>query len=409
MTTPVDTPKPWSRHSRLLLVGGLAIIVLTGSVYSYLSFKENRGRANLSLARNVLEKLVFQPDGRESTATADRAEQQLKSVFGTSSERSAQLLIVALARSRGVRVSVRDLDQDTQRCNTADIAVASLLFFKGGELSLADKMAAAAVNRGDERSRALKAATIVSYELGRDEDTARYAAEWSKIEPRDAMPWQYLAYVAEDRGFSNEAVIAFRNQIDCTSGSADESRRRLVFHLIKLGNAAEARKEFDKLQSTSQSVAQESRLLEARLLFLEGKLSETQQILDQTKFTEQERTDATLLRAQILMERSQFDNATTELRDCIARDPANQDAHYLLGQALARSGKPAEAKKQLETHRQLLDLKVRINSLERQAGRQSDNVDARLTLAELYRQLGLMEQSKLWSDSARNAKSSRSR
>jgi tetratricopeptide (TPR) repeat protein len=395
--------------SRLILIGGLSIVALTVSVYAYSSWKESRGRQNLVQARDLLEKLVSQPEGREWTASADRAEQLLKSTEGTSSERSAHWLIMGLARLRGTRVSMKELDRDTVRCNTADVAVASLLFFRAGDVVWAEKLAYVAIDRGDERPRALKAATILYYHLGRDEDTKRYATEWSKLEPRDPLPWQYLAYVAEDRGFSNEAVEALRKQIDCTSGPVDDPRRRLVMHLVKMGNTAEARAEFDKLESGTKSSSSESHLIEAQLLFQEGKLKEVEQILDQTKFTGQALTDSKLLRAKLLMEQSQFDTATTELRECIIREPANQDAHYLLGQALARAGKSAEAKVQLEKHRELLDLKVRINTLERQAGHERDNVAVRLTLADLYRKIGLTEQAKHWSDSARNAQSSRSK
>jgi tetratricopeptide (TPR) repeat protein len=395
--------------SRLLLVGSLSILALAGGIYAYSTFKESRGSEHLSQARSLLEKMLFQPDGREWNANADRAEQLLKSAKGTTSERSAQWLIMGLARLRGSRLSMKDLDQDTVRCNTADVAVASLLFFKAGDISWAEKLAHVAIDRGDERSRALRAMTFICYQLGRDEDTKKYATEWSKLDPREPLAWQFLAYVAEDRGFSNEAAEALRKQIECTSGPVDDARRRLVLHLVKLGNTAEARAEFDKLQAESPSASSESRLTEAKLLFLEGKLKEAEQILDQSKFTAQELTDAKLLRAKLLMERSQFDAATTELRECITRDPANQDAHYLLGQALARAGKSAEAKVQLEKHRELLDLKVRINALERQAGHERNNVEVRLTLADLYRKLGLTEQAQHWSDAARNAQSSKQR
>lgn len=409
MSTSATPPKSWSMLSRLLLVGGISLSVLAVSVYSYSTNKERRGRDNLAEARNLLEKLMFQPEGREWTEGVNRAERLLKSAKGTSSERSAQWLLMGLARLNGTRISAKDLEQDTVRCNTADVAVASLLFFKAGDINWAEKLAHVAIARGDERSRALRAMTFVCYQLGRDEDTKKYATEWSQLEPREALAWQFLAYVAEDRGFSNEAIEALRKQIECTSGPVDDPRRRLVSHLIKMGNTADARTEFDKLQSGTSSASSESRLTEAQLLFLEGKLQDAEQILDQSKFTAQELTDSKLLRAKLLMERSQFETAVTELRDCIARSPANQDAHYLLGQALARTGKSAEAKAQLEKHRELLDLKVRINTLERQAGHERDNVQVRLTLADLYQKIGLTEQAKHWRDAARNAQSSQKR
>jgi tetratricopeptide (TPR) repeat protein len=272
-----------------------------------------------------------------------------------------------------------------------------LLLSRVSELAWAEKLTTLAWQRGDDREDALRAATMVSFQLGRDEATVQAAQEWAKLVPDEVLAWQYLAYVAEDRGFWGDAIVALRNQISRTQGSQAEPRRRLVTYLIQIGESAEARREFALLKQDSEDDKKhETSLVEARLLFLEGKLDAAEQRLGQIDLTAVAPIEVTLLRARILTEKSEFAKAIPLLRECIAKAPANQDAYYLLGRVLARSGNVTEAQPLMKTHRHLVDTKARINSLERQAGHEPHNVGVRQSLSKIYEEIGLTEQAKFW-------------
>jgi predicted Zn-dependent protease len=380
----------------------LALAIIVGLAYS--QFNEYRGRRNLVEARALLDALVFEQNASTWKTSADRAERLLKSAMQSSRRQPAMLLKRALDASRGGRVHSQEILRICDpSCETADLTIATLLFFKANQISLADKLATLALERGDERPRALQAATVVAYQLGRDEDVVRYATEWAEISPKEVMPWQYLAFVAEDRGYWEEAIQALRNQMDRTTGSTEELRRRLIAHLIRVGDATEARRELTALKTELPAGANDVSLLEARLLFLEGRLDETERILQEGRFTADDQVEVSLLRARLQMEQARFADAASLLKECVRKAASNQDAHYLLGQALARLGKADEAQQSLKTHRQLQDLKVRIHALERQAGQQPKNAEVRQTLADLYRQIGLEDQANLWQDAARAA------
>lgn len=395
------------RKYRLLAL--LTFIVL--SIVVYLVIQEYRGRANLVAARPLLEELLFEQESPAWNAKANRAEALLRSAAATSKKKSAITLLATLRGQRGFQPLVEDLlANDAVDIDTADLAIVSLLLLRRSEFSLADRLAALAVKRGDEQARALRAATIVNYQLGRDEAVVQHASTWAKIAPDEVMAWQYLAYVAEDRGFQRDAITALKKQIALMTGNASEERRRLVTHLIKVVDVAESRREFDILSASLPTQARASlSLLEAKLMYLEGNLAEAERILLTAGYPPSDRADAYLLRATILLERSEPDKALPLLRECVKISPANQDAHYLLGQALSRAGHLDEARSQLEIHRKLLDLKVRINTLERQAGHELGNVEVRQTLSQLYKQIGLTEQAKLWQDAANTAQQSGSR
>ncbi len=398
------------RTYRLLAVLGLAVLSIP-LYWGYLKFQEYQGKTQLVAARQLLDELLFEPAGPAWNAKANRVETLLKSVAASSNKPSANILLATLRGQPGFRPVVQDvLSTNGVNCNSADIAISALLLLRGGELSLADKLATLALKRGDEPARALRAATIIDYQLGRDEGVVNHATAWSKIAPDEVLPWQYLAYVAEDRGFWSDAIIALRKQIALMSGNSSPERRRLVTHLIKVGDVAESRREFIILSTSVPLEPKDSlSLLEAKLLFLEGNLAEAERILLEARYSPAERVDAIVLQSTILLDRSETDKAIPLLRECVKDAPANQDAHYLLGQALSRTGHLDEARSQMETHRKLLDLKVRINSLERQAGHEPANVEVRQTLSQLYNQIGLTEQAKLWQDAANTAQQSRSR
>ena len=397
-------PAHWSRARVSLAV--IAMLTLTGIVYRlYSRYVEGQAQIGIVQARALLDELAFEPNGPEWTAKANRAESLLRSITASSRQRTIQLLIAAVRCSRGARIRPESVATD---CQTLDQSIAALLFFRGGEVALADKLATLTLNKGDERPRALRAATIVTYHLGRDEEVVQHATEWTQLAPEEVLAWQYLAYVAEDRGFWDEAITALKNQISRTVGSASEPRRRLIGHLIQVGDSAEARRQLEILMADEKLNKNETALLEARLLFLEGQLDAAGRILSETEFTSEDRIEASLLRARVSLERGETTEAVLLLRNCVRDAPANQDAHYLLGQALARIGEVAEAKQHLELHRQLLDLKVRINGLERQAGQQPTNIEVRQLLARLYRQIGLTQQAELWEEAVNAARQGRS-
>lgn len=387
----------------LLIFAGIGL--LSAGYRTYSRFRESQGLANLSEARSQLEKLVFEPAGPEWNRQADQAEVLLNRSAGTSQKHSAQLLLGALRLNRGARLKSVQKDLAAYAaCETQDLSLAALLLSKASELAWADKLVTLAWQRGDDREQALRAVTMVSFQLGRDEATVQAAQEWAKLAPDEVLAWQYLAYVAEDRGFWGDAIAALRNQIARMTGSQAEPRRRLVTYLIQVGESAEARREFSLLkQGSDDDKKSETSLVEARLLFLEGKLDAAEQILSHIDLIAIDPVEVTLLRARILTERSEFAKATPLLRECIQKAPANQEAYYLLGRVLARSGNVTEAQQLMKTHRQLVDTKGKINSLERQAGHEPQNIAVRQALVKIYEEIGLTEQAKFWQSAVRAA------
>ena len=115
-------------------------------------------------------------------------------------------------------------------------------------------------------------------------------------------------------------------------------------------------------------------------------------------------TKALLLKGRIEVARSQPEEAIRALNRLIEIDPADNEAHYLLGQAYARSGDDEKAKHHLAEHRRVLDLKVKLYGLERQANRNPADVELRLEIAALYAELGWQDRVEFWHEAAQSAR-----
>jgi thioredoxin-like negative regulator of GroEL len=77
-------------------------------------------------------------------------------------------------------------------------------------------------------------------------------------------------------------------------------------------------------------------------------------------------------------------------------DPMNFQAHYVLGQICARQGQRERAEQHLAMHRKILDTRVQIHALERRAGRNPNDDEARSELIRLYELLGMNQQAQFW-------------
>jgi predicted Zn-dependent protease len=102
--------------------------------------------------------------------------------------------------------------------------------------------------------------------------------------------------------------------------------------------------------------------------------------------------DALHLQGWLLLDLGDVRRAIDILTNISQQRPIDADVQYLLGQAYARDLQTKLAEKHLQRHRLLRDTKVRINTLERQAGLHPNDLEVRETLANLYESLGLTEQ-----------------
>jgi tetratricopeptide (TPR) repeat protein len=216
-----------------------------------------------------------------------------------------------------------------------------------------------------------------------------------------------MGAVYENQTKWDQLIDVDRKLIALDPTDVDQIRHRLVESLITTGRADEARKQFELLRANSPELLQSSPLTEARLLHVEGRIDDALVILERVLAVSPNDSKALLLKGRIELARSKPEQAIQALNRLTEIAPTDNEAHYLLGQAYARSGDDVKAKHHLALHRRVLDLKVKLYELERQANRNPADVELRLQIADLYGQLGWNDRVQFWREAAQSASAMR--
>jgi tetratricopeptide (TPR) repeat protein len=242
---------------------------------------------------------------------------------------------------------------------------------------------------------------VIRFELGRDDDVLSHCRELAEIVPTDPDPWRVSAMVHRNRGHWDHFVDSARKSLALSKADAGEFRQELVDGLVHLGETKDARKEFDRVAKNRPDLVPRAPLLEARLLLLEGRSDQVATILTDYLRKYPDDPEALLLHGKLLLAQESFGLAINVLQRLITIDPANHDAHYQLGQSLARRGDDDDrAQYHLRLHREILDSKVQLYHLEQLAAREPKNILVRRELARNYARLGLDELAEFWTRAA---------
>jgi tetratricopeptide (TPR) repeat protein len=283
--------------------------------------------------------------------------------------------------------------------STDDLLLAGTAFLGLRKLGLADPIVCEAYLRAGQRLKVLELICSVEYELGNDELVLAACQEWQQLDSQSSVPWLLNAFVYENRGKLHQVVEPLRQAIQRLPAPATKYRAQLVDYLVQLRQIGPARREFNALCTVDPEFPAES-LVEARLLFAEG---ETKPALEMAEIlVEAAPEDAALLAllGKIYLSLRNPSAGLPYLERLVELFPYEPEAQYLLGQALARLKRPAEAKVHLNQHRALIRAKTDIYKLQRQAGLEPHNLELRLELARLCKNVQWTEKETYWKQSA---------
>lgn len=394
--------RSWRVVTAMIVAGCLGLGLSVWAIWHSL---QTAGPRPMFTAKEFVARLVAEPNGAQRLEIARQAESILRNTAQRPNDavgdtQDALVLLAGVQRWQGRRQAATHLLSMTSlsRCSADNLADSALLFFIGGDPEIADRLLKLAQRRDAHRRNVQRASAMIAYELGRDEEALQWCREWSEQDPQNAEPWRLILQVYEDRGHTHLAVDASREFLRRKPDREGEVMRKLIRHLIRLGDAAEARRllnesvrEFDPVR-----LPWEWQLLVALVEHLEG---HAQVALDQVRALLVERPQQPELLnslGQFLLSASDARGAIEALEQCGRLRPIDSDVQYLLGQAYARDGQSELAEKHLQLHRQLRDAQVQINTLERLAGLHPQDRETRLTLSNLYDSLGLQDQAQMW-------------
>lgn len=412
---PSDTASAASRQTQLRRRRGAALLlllVIATAVWGWRSSQRRGLERLLAEARAALNRLrAPSPEAVNHGTLIDDTRWMLEDYVAAGGDEasSAELLLELVRTLQSPKFASTVELKPRQDQSTADLLLAAELLFHAGHWPQSDGLLTEVLARNEERrerrAEALRLAATVRYELVREDDVLACCQELKQITPEDARPWIAEAQVHEDRSHWPQVFEACREAVRLQPDRPN-LRWKLAEACIRVGNTREARAALDAIPMAAGS-EDTRRLMDARILELEGHSEESLAIAEELLEKYPEHVDSLLLKGRQLLGMGKLPEAQKVFEELIRLDPVMQEAHYSLGQVYARRGERDKANVEFAVHRQLADRKMELYRLERQAGREPANRELRERIAGLYDEIGLTELAQFWRRASGDAGSPR--
>lgn len=387
------------RGSRAVLVR--LVIFLGFVVVVPVSLVVWEGMRTASLDENVDQAAVLIAEAIDAQDNAKRKDlaqqaQRLLSAFPKQlpPHKDAHLLRVAAMLAVNPRAEFPPFAVHEETSTLSILLVAQTLYHIG-RISNADDLVAVALERGDERERTLRLATLIGFDLGREDEVLEMCEELTKLAPDDSRPWLVRAQIHQLRNYWPQVAEDLEEV-----KARDPENRTAIFSLadayVRVGDAEKARANFDLLDLSPTENADSICFLVARLRHLEGNLDGATELLDFYLKENPGQAEALLLRGRIEFAQQDLAAAEATLKKVIEIDPISHEAYYTLGQVVARMGKEDEAREYLAKQRSIMDRKTTLYDLERRVGREPGNFALIDELIENCEALGMQEEAAYW-------------
>jgi Flp pilus assembly protein TadD len=340
---------------------------------------------------------------------------EAREVFATHPERAEQLLercvgaaggaypAAELLRCRALGATGRwdeatglfSLIEDKSACEPRELVRLAREAQASHVEALAEMALLAADRPGPEQAGVLRQLISLHLEREPSEQTLEYCRRLARVAPDDPFPWQIEGRLQQQRKEALAAIEAYREALRRKPMPRQELEIRtdLAGLLIDSGDLAQARKEMNRLSENS-AAAKAVRMKDAYLLRLEGHsqaaLDKVQAVLADVPSS----AGALMLRGILRLDQGQLALAAEDLSAVVTAQPFNKEAHYKLGQAYLKLGRPRQAEQHLETSKRLTELNLKILDLEPQMLHDQANRGLASRLAELYEQVGRTEEAR---------------
>lgn len=361
----------------------------------------------VSRARDDLHQLSIERNVTARTALVKHASQQMEKSGASGRTPGAILLkyVIDVLSVTDGQLPTAPAELQLEAVETDDLLLAAETLLGIRRLGLAEPIAQVAYARSDQRLRILKLMVSVEYELGNDELVLACCREWQQLDPGASIPFLITAFVFENRGKLQLVLEPLKQAIERLPAPATTYRTQLVEYLLELRQIVAARREFEALRSVTEFPA--ISLTEARLLYAEGDHVHALEMAKSLNAATPDQPAIMALVGKILLATNDPATALPILTTLVESFPYEAEAHYLVGQALARLKRTDDARRHLDRHQALVRAKTAIHKLQRQAGREPDNLEIRLELVRECDEVHWVEKSAFWRDSVEALRSAR--
>jgi tetratricopeptide (TPR) repeat protein len=221
----------------------------------------------------------------------------------------------------------------------------ALRLSRQGEFAEAEPLLKRVLERNTGDIEVVKALALGYFDAHQDEQADHYLERWHNLQPDAEEPRERLMQLLV-RQVKVKLILDRADRVPEPEAESLEPLRRQILSFLVEGRHADA-EQICRRDLERRPGSPTLRGLLAEACHLQGKDEEAASLLDQVLRARPLYRDALVLRAVLHCEAGQAEQAIPLLRRALAQDRFNTQARYHLSQALARTGRTAEAKREM--------------------------------------------------------------
>lgn len=274
-------------------------------------------------------------------------------------------------------------------CDPEDLVALAEIAFKSHKFQLGEMALMAALSTERPSPRVFELLVPRFLQSGQPGEALLLCRRWQKANSKDPSAWSTAADL-ETQNFALGAAIGDYNEalrLDPAPELERHIRSALVQLLADTGDFAGARKQLDlvlKFGSPEKAV----RLKSIQILRMEGKRKEALREIEDYIQQVEKSPEVLKQRGILSLDLGDIPSAIRDLKQVVAENDFDKDAHFKLAQAYIRSGHQELAQPHLDRNRQLTEATTKILEVEDQLRTNPDNAALRTQLDGLYKQIG---------------------
>lgn len=235
------------------------------------------------------------------------------------------------------------------------------------------------------------------YDLGDYGNAVTHLKRTAELDPADARPLRLLGLIYKDFSQLEEAIPAYQESLSRDGNRPDAAEIRLELASCQL----ETRRYREALATlVNCSDLPEYEVLRAECLYALGDLSAAKATLAHALERQSDNLAGLNLQGSMLLEGGEAGEAIKPLRIAVKTHPKDYASHFKLSQAYGQIGEQKLAEAELQTAQEIRLLLEEFSQLHAEAWERPRDVEVRLRLAELAKQLDRPEMAEVWLRSA---------
>lgn len=235
------------------------------------------------------------------------------------------------------------------------------------------------------------------YDLGLIDKAALHLQRTAQLAPADPRPHRLLGLMHKDFERYEDAIPLYEESLRRKSDQdgAAEIRQELAICQIKSRRYGDALKTLEQCPDSP-----EFEVLRAECHHGKGRAKTAKAMLERALAQEGDNLDGLLLRGTILLEEGDARAAIDAFQRAIKHHPKDYTAHFRLAQAYGNAGEQELSEGQQEIAERIRVIRHEFSQLHKTASKNPNNVDVRLRLAFLARELDRPDLAEVWLRSA---------